>query len=325
MTQALLRPVLSAEHLTGLAPTPCVLAVDDDRTMLGMLEFMLQKLGYEVLTANSGEEALSILAQERGRICTVLLDREMPGIHGMEVVRRMKASKKLRSIPIIMQTGSGRPEQIEEGLQAGVFYYLLKPLQERILGAVTAAAVHEAQQFMLLEGQMERHQESVELLESARFLFRSLKDAESLASFLAHCFPSPGRVLQGLAELMVNAVEHGNLGIGYDEKTQLLVENRWRDEINRRLALPSFSERKAEVIVKRNPDGVYVQITDQGKGFEWQKYLTIDPARATENHGRGIARANLLSFDRMHYQGNGNQVIGIVYTDGRKTTKSVEW
>lgn len=68
--------------------------------------------------------------------------------------------------------------------------------------------------------------------------------------------------------------------------------------------------------ITRKDKGVYVVITDQGKGFEWKRYLNIDPSRAGDNHGRGMAQANTLSFDRLTYNADGNQAIA--YVGGRR-------
>lgn len=58
--------------------------------------------------------------------------------------------------------------------------------------------------------------------------------------------------------------------------------------------------------------GRAVTISDEGDGFDWRPYLEIDPAQATDTHGRGIALARMLSFDDLWYTGTGSQVTGIV-------------
>ena len=99
------------------------LAVDDDRTMRMILQTQLEDLGHDVLTANDGNAAWEVMLQERDRLDVVLLDREMPEMNGLEVVAKMKKDPVLSNIPVIMQTGSDSPEQIREGIDAGVFYY----------------------------------------------------------------------------------------------------------------------------------------------------------------------------------------------------------
>ncbi|RLA05080.1 MAG: hypothetical protein DRQ54_08665 [Gammaproteobacteria bacterium] len=58
-------------------------------------------------------------------------------------------------------------------------------------------------------------------------------------------------------------------------------------------------------------------ITDDGTGFDWHRYLEIEPERGSDSHGRGIALARMISFSKLEYMGNGNQVLATVnLTDG---------
>mgnify|MGYP000311181486 CR=1 FL=1 len=83
-------------------------------------------------------------------------------------------------------------------------------------------------------------------------------------------------------------------------------------EIKRRLALPQFAGRFAMVRAERSATAVTFTITDQGEGFEWQKFLTFDPDRAFDPNGRGIAMARMMSFAALEYQGRGNVVVAQV-------------
>ena len=311
MAQPLIEPSPSGRVVRIHQPqqTPLVLAVDDDRSLLLLLQERLMTLGYDVITASTGDAAMKFAQEHAERLDALLLDRMMPGLSGLDVVKMMKAIPQLAGIPIIMQTAADRPEQIQEGIDAGVFYYLTKPLNPALLTSVLASAIEESRRQRLLRQEMQQVNKSFLLMESARFEFRTLAEAHSLAAFVANAFPDPERVISGLAELAINAVEHGNLGITYDEKTVLMERRSWLNEVERRLASPEHLHKNAELILKRQTDGIYVQITDQGKGFEWKRYLTIDPSRATDNHGRGIAQANQLCFDALRYNEKGNQVI----------------
>lgn len=304
--------------------THTILAVDDDRTTLLMLEAQLKSCGYEVITALSGEEALELARLHVERIDAVVLDRMMPGLDGLAVVNHFKHDEALRHIPIVMQTGSDSPQQIREGIDAGVFYYLTKPVQESVLQSVVAAALRERQQARLLTDQQSQRNLGFLLIDTCRFHFQTLPQAEALAVFLANSFPDPKRSVIGLAELLINAVEHGNLGIGYAEKTVLLNEGTWRNEVMRRSELPQYMNKRVEVLLQLKPEGVFAQITDEGEGFDWKSYLMIDPSRTTDNHGRGIAQANAQSFDSLRYNARGNQVLAAVYT-AKEQTQALEW
>jgi two-component system, cell cycle response regulator len=289
-----------------------VLAVEDDRLERGFLEARIREAGHNFLEAENGREALDILHKHKGMIDVVLMDRMMPIMDGLIAVRRMKDDLDFRKIPVIMITGATTKKELQEGLEAGVFYYLTKPVDEGVLRSVLLAATREAQQNRTLSDELKRHRTSFNLIHTCKFRFRTLEEAECLAGFMAHCFPEPERVLPGLAELLINAVEHGTLEIGYEQKSRLLEAGTWRAEIQRREQIPDYWHKMVEAVVTRKDDGVCVIITEQGSGFDWRNYMTIDPSRAGDNHGRGIAQANAVSFDKLAYNPAGNQVVAFV-------------
>lgn len=313
-----------AENIIAL-PTPkerplTILAVEDDRLERAFLGEHIESLGHEMMQAAHGQQALDILEKNRDGIDVILMDRMMPVMDGLTAVKRIKAKAEFRRIPIIMVTAATSSRDIQEGLDAGVFYYLTKPVDEAILRSVLTAATREAQQNRALNLELKRHRSSFSLIHTCKFQFRTLEDASALAAFCAHCFPEPERVLPGLGELMINSIEHGNLAVGYHRKTSLLESGLWQEEIRRRLNLDLYKKRTAEAVITRREGNTYIVITDQGDGFDWQRYLTIDPSRAGDNHGRGIAQARILSFDQITYNEKGNQVIAVV--DG---SPKLEW
>lgn len=290
-----------------------VLAVDDNPASLRLLESMLSRHEeYVVATAVNGKEALDYLYNHPEGVDIILLDRMMPEMDGIEVCEAIKADEKLRYIPVIMQTAASRPEEISEGIRAGVFYYLTKPLISETLLSVVDAAAKQIKQLRQLRSEMKQRKVSFGLVQTLKCTCKTLVEGESLATFLANFFPNPDRVLTGISELIINAIEHGNLGITYDIKSRLIKENTWDEEIARRLADMQYSSRKVTVIFERKEDSYYLQITDEGDGFDWKQYLNVDPARAMHNHGRGIAMANMLSFDGLIFNDKGNQVVGII-------------
>ncbi|MEM6648716.1 MAG: response regulator [Pseudomonadota bacterium] len=289
-----------------------VLAVEDDIVAMGFLEAQVAELGHVLVTANNGLEGVETLKAKSEEIDVVLMDREMPVMDGLTAVRRIKDDPSLRNIPIIMVTGADTTEEMKEGLDVGVFYYLTKPVDAEMLRSVLSAAVREAQQARTLADELGKHKTSFDLIETCKFKFRTLSEAESLAAFIANCFPDPVRVLPGLGELLINAVEHGNLSVGYDQKTHLVEAGAWRAEIERLQQLPEYADKVATATIAKKDDGVYVVIEDSGSGFDWKRFLTIDPARAGDNHGRGIAQAKATSFDKLTYNDKGNKVVAFV-------------
>jgi len=295
-----------------LPPLPQLLLVDDSPVNLDLLNHHLRERDYTCVTASSGVRAWELLEQEPERFSAVVLDRMMPEMDGMEVLLKMKQHQVLSQIPVIMQTAAGTPQQILEGLQAGAYYYLVKPYDKATLLAIVDAAVRDHSNYLEIRQDLRRTTGTMELLESATFTFRSPDEAKNLATLLAHAYPDPNRVVTGILELTLNAIEHGNLEIGYEQKTQLIEEDKLDEEIARRLKNPLFASRVVTAHFARHATKLSLQITDQGKGFDWKKYMDFDPERAFDTHGRGIAMANKLSFDQIEYRGNGNRVITVL-------------
>ncbi|MEM6338918.1 MAG: response regulator [Pseudomonadota bacterium] len=306
---------------TRVETPPLILAVDDDRTMLMTLEAKLNKHGYRVVTATNGKSASEVIKKLHNKLDAILLDRVMPDVDGLRVVHWLKKQEHLVKPPIIMQTGSDKPEQIKEGLDAGVFYYLTKPIQDEVLKSVVSSAVKESKQTRALNIELGRHKTSFKLMDSAVFHLKTLEEAEGVACFLANCFPDSEAMLPPIAELIINAVEHGNLAITYEDKTKLIEDGSWRRELARRANLPEHKNKVVEVFYKHEGDKYVIRISDQGKGFPWPKYINVDPARALDNHGRGIARANMI-FTKLQYNKEGNQVLA---TLDKSEVTSIDW
>jgi anti-sigma regulatory factor (Ser/Thr protein kinase) len=158
---------------------------------------------------------------------------------------------------------------------------------------------------------------SLRLLNGARFVFRTLEEARALASMVASVFPDPKRVEVGISELMLNAVEHGNLEISYEEKSRLLASGSLEHEVARRIAILPYAERYAVAEIRRTTEEIQLVIHDQGPGFDWRPYLEFSQDRACDAHGRGIATARLMCFSRLEYRGNGNEVLATVRLAGQ--------
>ena len=290
-----------------------ILAVDDKKTNLAVLEAMLQSDGYKVVTAEDGAQAWDLLETQGQQFKAVLLDRIMPKLDGLEVLKKIKAHLRLRTLPVIMQTSADATHEVLEGIEAGAYYYLTKPYQKKVLLGIVKAAIKDYETQLTLQEEVRINARTWSFLESGIFRFRTLTEARELAPLLANGCPDPERAVFGLGELLVNAVEHGNLMISYQEKSRLEEQDQLDDEIDRRLTLPEHANKYVEVMFVRREGGVEITVTDQGDGFDWRSFLSLDEQRAFDSHGRGIAMARIMSFDKLEYRGNGNQVVCTIF------------
>ena len=308
---------VDALHLRNIVPVSktTVLAVDDNPAALRLLESMLERKKYHVFTAVNGLDALEVMEEQGDKIDIILLDSIMPEMNGIEFCRRIKADFRFCRIPVIMQTAAGRPQEIKEGIDAGVFYYLVKPLNIETLSSIVESARLKIHKYRKQRKRFLQRQESMTLVESLRCSFKTLEEGEKLAVFLSQFFPDPEKVFTGVCELFLNAVEHGNLAISYQEKGQFLKQHSWNKEVEIRLSDPKYQDRKVQVSFEKKEEGYFLVISDEGNGFDWKNYLQVDPARGTHGHGRGIAMANMMSFDQLIYNEKGNTVTGVVYNE----------
>ncbi len=120
--------------MTASEPQIRVLIAEDDDAAAQLIKTNLKRAGLEAafVRARNGEEAIAILegaAQERipdSDRLVVLLDIRMPKADGLQVLKRMKSSQRLRKVPVVMLTTSDRPKEVELCYQLGCNLYLKK-------------------------------------------------------------------------------------------------------------------------------------------------------------------------------------------------------
>ncbi|MBX9848035.1 MAG: response regulator [Rhodocyclaceae bacterium] len=298
-------------------PTPPkILVIDDEPLNLEIIAEHLEEMACEVFRYASADEAWGHLqALPANPYDLVLLDRMMPGMDGIQLLRLLKVDARFKQVPVVMQTAANSPEEVRQGIAAGAFYYLAKPYSGRELLAIVQAALKSVPAPLEL-GKVQ------DQLVGDVFEFSTLTEARTLAHLLSLRCPQPELAAMGLAELLVNAIEHGNLGICYEQKRALRLADRWEAEIERRLALSDQAGRKAKVEARQTQDAWTFTVTDCGNGFDWQRYLTIDPERVYDPNGRGIAMAKQLCFSSLEYLGCGNTAVAIIRTDRTDSTLS---
>lgn len=285
-----------------------LLLIDDDPISLAILEEAVRSGGYDAVCVESARAGLELLRADDNNFGALLLDRMMPEMDGLTLLRQIKADARLQDLPVILQTAAADPHEVIEGLEAGAYYYITKPYDTAMLLPVVRAAVNELVERKRLNEELGKISRVLQYMQCGSFRARTLDDARTLAIALAGAFPDSARVVTGLTEILVNAVEHGNAGISYEDKSRLLASGDWQAEVGRRLEAPDNAAKQVEVNLDRRPAALEVTIRDQGAGFDWRKYLQFSPERARDSHGRGIALSRMMSFDFMEYRGCGNEV-----------------
>jgi len=118
-----------------------ILIVDDEEDVLELVRYNLDKNGYNIDTATTGEQAL---AKARAKLPNlIILDLMLPGIDGLEVCKKLKSDTKTQNIPIIMLTAKGEEKDIVIGLELGADDYVTKPFSPKVLVARVRRILHK--------------------------------------------------------------------------------------------------------------------------------------------------------------------------------------
>jgi twitching motility two-component system response regulator PilH len=104
-----------------------ILIVDDSPTELHALTHILEREGYQTLTARDGEEGIEVARLELPDL--ILMDVVMPGLNGFQATRRLTRDEKTRQIPVIIISTKGLATDREWGMRQGAFSYLVKPIE----------------------------------------------------------------------------------------------------------------------------------------------------------------------------------------------------
>jgi signal transduction histidine kinase len=166
------------------------LVIDDERPILEMLKLSLSSEGYDVLTAENGEKALEIFKEQCPKL--VLTDIKMPGIDGIEVLKRIKTLNK--EVEVIVITGHGDMDTAVAALQHGASDFITKPLRDEVL----MVSIERAKKKLAMCEQLKDYTDNLEKkVEECKLGLRQAQDelvkTERLASIgetvagLAHC------------------------------------------------------------------------------------------------------------------------------------------
>ncbi|MCB9555167.1 MAG: response regulator [Deltaproteobacteria bacterium] len=285
-----------------------ILLVDDEPLVLEELGGILEDEGFVVETACDGEEGLRLFREHRPDM--LISDVRMPNRDGLSLA--MAVRQEAPEVPIAVITGHGSFEMAIEALRAGVTDFIRKPVRLDDLSAALLR-MRAALKAQPLSGELPP---GTRLLER-RSRYTVASDIDSLPIFVDRILDSlqvnvPSAKLDelrlALRELVINAVEHGNLAISGSDKAAALKAGRLPEVYAERLADEKLRARLAEVTLTVSPEQITVEIVDQGAGFQWKNLPDpTDPAYLLADHGRGVFLAR-MSVDALSYNDAGNAV-----------------
>lgn len=283
-----------------------VLIVEDNSDVAHFLVDLVSTEHHDTRLAVDGAHGLAIYREYTPDL--VITDIEMPTMTGLELLEAIRADDANTIVVII--TAHGSEDYAIRALRLGAANYLKKPVHpgellqlirkyqsvvaNRTMGPTFPGRTVRREFTMRFETRVQSAHRIADYLvvEAAE----ALREEERLAVHL------------GLLELLVNAMEHGNLRITGTEKAAAFQSDTLYDLYQERQADPVLGKRGVTVDFKFDRNGCEWTIADEGEGFDWHAHGdTVNSANLMALTGRGIAVAR-LQFDELHYLGEGNVV-----------------
>ena len=269
-----------------------------------------KRQGHVVECVGDGTAALARLTAESYDV--LLTDVQMPGMDGFALLSAARAVKP-DMIAVIM-TGHGTEECAMRALRLGANNYLQKPVRYKELRVLLAKyqdsiTLHSLDRHVAL---LVTHKTMILTMDNtlplvahvAEFLVREAGDTIAGADRMA--------IKLGLVELLINAIEHGNLEISYAEKMAALETTNgltalYQDRLNR----ASLAQRRVTIEFCADATALTWTIRDDGAGFDWRQVISpLDQGHHGQLCGRGIFLCK-MKFDELRYESAGNCVHAI--------------
>lgn len=178
-----------------MAKAARVLVIDDDPIMRELATARLAEAGYQTRSAANGEEGLSRLNAEGADL--VISDIDMPGMSGFDVVKAIRSDRALAAIPVIVITGSERPDAVEQAFAAGATSFLAKPMNWTLF----CHAVRFVLKASLDQRELRHARDAAEA--GSRF-------KDSLLSVMSHELRTPLNAIIGFGQILAGQFEREN-------------------------------------------------------------------------------------------------------------------
>lgn len=285
-----------------------ILIVDDQEVLRGLLVKFIHKAGLESIEAENGEKAIELYQTVHPAV--VLSDIRMPRMDGLTLLNKIKKIDK--SAAVILMTGYGNEEILLKALRGGAINYFKKPFNfHEIIEVIKTLIKHQT------EIDLSQIYSPHLVKETKHFVFKT-EDADIfpiINQITLHLqkIASPSEILNlkiGIEEMLKNAVEHGNLCIKAEEKSEALKAGRFGELIEKQLKDSNNASKKIYVTAEVTPTQLSVKIKDEGAGFNWQALPELQAESLLHYSGRGIFLTRIY-FDEVLYNEKGSEVIMI--------------
>jgi CheY-like chemotaxis protein len=275
-----------------------ILMVGDPPPEVLALQEVLADDGFQMLMLDQPQDAKRLL-EEGSRARLLLLDWSQSEDDQRKLLDWVRHQPDLDHLGIVVLSEQA-PEEVPANIGSRTFLSLLPDTGGHQLQSLTRAILANVDLQRSLKRKISEVNDCFRLLSLGTFNIRTQDDAELLSAHLGSAAGDPQLGICVL-ELLLNSIEHGNLEITYEDKSRMLEEGTFSEEIAGRLSSEEYREKSVVVQLSQQGEQIELLIEDSGSGFDYQKYLDLDPARILDRHGRGILMANaLLDLDFIH-------------------------
>lgn len=283
-----------------------VLIVEDDPASRSYLKRTLESQDHQTRVAKDGLAGLQIFKEWRPDL--VFSDIKMPKMDGLELLEEIR--KLNTDTIVVMITAYGCEEFAIRALQSRANNFLKKPARHAELLPLIEkyAAIVESIDITQKEFGAVIKPELNKIIDNRIKLVPRIVARMVLETGKAFDKEKRLDIRLGLVEVLMNAIEHGNLGITFEEKSQALKENELEALYKNRLKNSKFADRRVTIEFKPDKDECEWVVTDGGDGFNWQKAIERAKTRdILELNSRGVVIIQ-HHFDEVEYLGSGNKI-----------------
>lgn len=294
-----------------MSEAPNILLVDDSPLLVQSLSSILVLHEYQVDAAYSGQEALQkIRLQNYG---VLICDIEMPGISGLDLLERVRLQED-KDLDVILMTGYLEPQYFIRAIQLGAADFISKPIEPQHL----LSSLQNVLEKRSSRGELEQFMRDLDSADVSLVIDPGKFSLSGISSIFKLFFKQNmtlhpdiyNEMLVCLDEMIYNAYIHGTLGL--DQEQRNCENDRLQEIISHKLSLPENASKRIRLSLSVNhlDNYICIEVADDGKGFDYQSWLTKlaqEPKLNLEGHGRGLAMLYHLS-DSLDFSAGGRKV-----------------
>jgi serine phosphatase RsbU (regulator of sigma subunit)/ActR/RegA family two-component response regulator len=286
--------------------------------LLEYLKDFFMIYNYEIILADSGNEGIEKFREFSPDI--VISDIRLPDKSGNIVVKEIKEMDK--DVPIIVITGYSDHDLILSAMQNGAVELLKKPFKPKDLKYLVSKieTLFKKIRVKLSAACLQWEKRHLKIINDINII-PSVTDF--IFSHVDYIFKEVSFMKIGLQEILINAIEHGNLNISYKEKQRLLAADQYNRILREKAALPENADKYVDVKVFSTPEYLKIIVEDMGPGFDLSSIPDPEnPENFLNENGKGIMMT-MNAFDEVTYNDTGNQVTLVKYSE-EKDAQAIE-